>query len=470
MVPATAADKRTGRPIPQYCKVLGALEKTILFEVSMPTEVWNGKFMFAGGGSFNGSIPGLTHILSRGYAAAGTDTGHQAFSGSTAWALNNPKAQLDYGHRATHLVTVLAKTIVREYYGKQAARNYWLGCSNGGKMGLMELQRYPDDYDGAIVGAPGPSRTRLFANHVWNAQAVFQNPIPDEKIPAIDKATLAACDAKDGLVDGLIDRPERCQFDPKVLTCKSDDRPDCLTPGQVATLKKLYSGARDSSGQPWFYGYAAGHEEDYPVFWTGEETDHTDTARNKRGAGFYRDFIFGATFDGLRDFDWDKTVLAPEVARVAADQDAADPNLSSFKAHGGKVIMYHGWADHSISPYSSVAYYENVVKTVAGADDFVRLFMVPGLHHCSAGPGPIEFGGSGQRWANDDAEHDVVRALERWVEADTAPEKIIGTKFVDNNPKKGVARTRPLCPYPLMAKYKGSGSIDDAANFVCGRP
>ncbi len=470
VVPVAAAAPDATDPVPEYCKVLGTLEQTILFEVALPTTAWNGKFMFAGGGRFNGSIPSLTHLLARGYAAAGSDTGHQAPSYDGSWALNNLEAQLNYGHRATHLVTVLAKTIVREYYGQQAKRDYFLGCSNGGKMGLMEVQRYPEDFDGVIVGNFVLDRTRLMTAFVWNARAVAENPIPEDKVPVIAKATLAACDSQDGLVDGLIDRPDRCKFDPKILTCKSGDAPDCLTPGQVATLEKLYGGPRNSAGEQLFPGYPPGHEDDYPMYQTGSLSNHPTTIRIRTGNDFMKYFVFGPKFDSIRDFDFDKSPSAPEVLRAAADQDAADPDLRAFKAHGGKLIMYHGWADHSITPLRDIQYYKDVLKQVEYADEFVRLFVAPGLYHCTGGPGPNHFGGTGQRWPKDDAEHDIVRALDRWVEEGVVPEMLIATKFVNDDPKMRIARTRPLCPYPLMARYKGSGSIDDAANFVCADP
>ncbi len=445
---------------PEYCKVLGALETTILFEVSLPVSAWNNRYWVAGGGGYNGSIPDLKQALQHGYAAAGSDTGHQGSDASFAW--KNEKAQIDYGYRATHLVTALGKQIVKAYYGQSPQRSYFVGCSNGGKMGLTEVQRYPEDFNGAITGCPVIDRTNLMAAFIWDAQSQIANPIPKAKLAAIAKATLAACDAQDGLADGVIDRPDQCSFDPKVLTCKGADGPDCLTPGQVASLQKLYSGPVNSKGEHLFPGYPPGHEEDYAQFLTGDADPRTSSTW-KLGDGFLRYFMHGPDYDTMKQFSLD-TGYADLKPFVDA-QDAYRPDLSAFRARGGRLIMYVGWADHSIPPGRAIAYYDDMQKK--SGSDFARLFMVPGMHHCANGPGPWNFGGRGQRWIKDDPEHDAVRALERWVEQGVAPSSLIAAKFTNDDPKQGVARTRPLCPYPQVAKYKGNGSIDDATNFAC---
>jgi len=449
---------------PEYCKVLGALESVILFEVALPTTAWNGKFAYAGGGGYNGSIPVLTHLLARGYAAAGSDTGHQGQDMS--WALN-PMAQINYGHRATHLVTGVAKAVVRAYYGQTERRSYWMGCSNGGKMGLMEIQRYPEDYDAALIGNSVIDRSRLSMSYVWNARALVPAPIPPEKTKAIAKATLAACDGQDGLVDGLIDSPDKCAFDPKTLTCSGSDGPNCLTPGQVSALGKIYAGPTNSAGQRLHPGFPPGYEYDYPTYITGTGVLSSYGSSQWRFQDtFMRYFVFDTSFLAVMEFDFDRSLAA--LAPAAEHQDAANPDLSAFRARGGKLILYHGWADHSITPLRTVTYYNDFrAKGGESTDEFVRLFMVPGLHHCTGGPGPNNFGGRGQHWAKDDADHDILRALDRWVEQGIAPDRIIATKFVNDDPQQGIARTRPLCPYPQVARWTGSDSIDDAANFVC---
>jgi tannase/feruloyl esterase len=450
---------------PEHCKIRGALEKTILFEVALPTGGWNGKFFFAGGGGYNGTIPDLSQGIARGYVTAGTDTGHQGESNDASWALDNQKAQIDYGYRATHLVTVVAKQILREYYGRKERRAYFVACSNGGKMGLTEIQRYPDDYDGAVTGCPVIDRTNLMMAFIWLGQALGSDSIPKAKLPAIARATLAACDAQDGLKDGVIDSPDQCTFDPQVLTCKGRDGVDCLTPGQVTALAKIYAGPVNSKGERLFPGYPPGHEEDYAAFITGDGDQHRSSTW-RLADGFMRYFAFGPNYDSMKEFNFDTSLAA--LKPFVADQDADKTDLSAFRARGGKLIMYVGWADHSIPPARAVRYY-NDVRTQTG-DNFIRLFMVPGMHHCTNGPGPWNFGARGQRALRDDAEHDIVRALDMWVEHGTAPTRLIAAKFTNDDPTQGVARTRPLCPYPQVARYAGSGSIDDAASFTCASP
>jgi feruloyl esterase len=454
-------------PLPEHCNVLGTAEGTIKFRVALPTKDWNGKLFVAGGGGFNGAIPNLNQALARGYAAVGSDTGHEGQPLDASWALDNRKAQIDYAYRATHLVTGLAKDLLRAFYSAKERHAYFVGCSNGGKMGLMAVLRYPEDYDGVVIGNFVTDRTRLMTAYAWTAQALAETPIPPSKVPVIARATLAACDAQDGLVDGVIDRPDRCSFSASVLACPSGDGPNCLTAGQVKALEKIWSGPKNSAGTQLFPGFLPGHEEDYPAFITGDGTRNSYPSSTwKLQDGFFRFFVFGPDYESVKSFDVGKS--EDSLAHVAPDQDAGVPDVTKFKAHGGKLIMYHGWADHSIPPLSTVEYYGQIRNRFADSDRFVRLFMAPGLHHCTGGPGPNNFGGANQGYpSKDDPDHDVVRALDRWVEEGVAPERIIATKFVHDDRALGVERTRPLCQYPLMAQYKGSGSVDEAANFVC---
>ena len=459
-------------PVPEYCRVRGMLEKTIEFEVALPTTGWNGKLFFAGGGGFNGAMPNLNQGLARGYAAAGSDTGHKGVNSLDGrWALNEPQAQINYGHRATHLVTALSKQLLKTYYGQAQKRAYFVGCSNGGKMGLTEVQRYPEDFDGVVVGNPVVDRTKLMLSYTLNARALAPAPIPPAKLKLIEKATLAACDARDGLADGVIDSPHQCKVDLRPLVCKSGDAADCLTEGQIKAVEQLWAGPRDAAGGRFYPGYVPGHEHDWEAFITGDgKRDARPSSTWGFQDGFMRYFVFGPEFDAVRDFDLQQQMSVLE--RYAADQDAAKPDLSAFKARGGKLLMYHGWADHSITPLRTIEYYRDVrANHGATTDDFVRLFMVPGMHHCTKGPGPNSFGGPNQGYAPaDDAEHDVVRALDLWVESGAAPQKLIATKFTNDDPKQGVARSRPLCPYPQISRYQGSGDIDKAASFACGQP
>ncbi len=452
--------------VPAHCQVLGGLERVILFEVALPATTWNGKLVYVGGGGYNGTIPDLDHALARGYAATGTDTGHRGDHWDASALYDDPAAQINYAHRAAHLVTVLAKRIVEAYYGVPERHSFFLGCSNGGKMGLMAVQRYPTDFDGVVVGGAVVDRTGLMMMFQWTQRALLGAEIPPSKIPAMERATRAACDARDGLQDGVVDRPDRCAFDPKVLTCTGADGPGCLTPVQVEAWRKILEGPTDASGASLYPGYAPGHEDDYPAYVTGVGVMHGYPSSNFMYMdNFMRWFVFGPRFDSVRHFDYETHASA--VRKFAKEQDAARTDLSAFRSHGGKLIIWNGWADHSTPPLRAIQYYQDVRKTHrAEIDDFVRLFMVPGFHHCSGGAGPNVFGGR-DRPAKGDPEHDVMAAMDRWVEDGVAPQRIVATKFVHDDPAHGVARTRPLCPYPQVATYIGSGSVDEAANFTC---
>jgi feruloyl esterase len=462
VVPASGA-------VPAYCQVLGGLETVILFEVALPTTMWNGNLLYVGGGGYNGTIPDLSHGLARGYAATGTDTGHRGDHWDASALYDDPKAQLNYAHRGAHLVTLLAKRIVEAYYGATERHSFFLGCSNGGKMGLMAVQRYPTDFDGVVVGGAVVDRTGLMMMFQWTQRALLGAEIPPYKIPAMERATRAACDARDGLEDGVIDRPDRCDFDPAVLTCRGADGPDCLTPAQVAAWKKILQGPTGAAGERLYPGYAPGHEDDYPAYITGLGVMHGYPSSDFMYMdNFMRWFVFGPHFDSVKRFEYERH--AAVVQKFAKEQDAAATDLSAFRSHGGKLIVWNGWADHSTPPLRAIDYYADVRKKHgAETNKFVRLFLAPGFHHCSGGPGPNVFGSRGQ-YVTNTPDHDLMAAMDRWVEEGVAPDRIVATKFVRDDPALGVARTRPLCPYPQIARHTGSGSIDEAANFVCANP
>ncbi len=456
--------------VPEICRVQGGLETVILFEVSMPTSVWNNKLFYVGGGGYNGTVPELGDALARGYAAAGSDTGHRGFHWDASAMYNNPQSQVNYAHRATHLVAGLSKEIIKSYYGAPAKYSYFCGCSNGGKMALMEAERYPEDFDGIVGGGYVVDRTKEMMMFAWTQRALLGSEIQPYKIPAMEKATLAACDARDGLADGLIDRPDRCKFDPEVMVCQGADGPNCLTPRQVTAWQKILNGPVNSAGKKLYAGYSPGHEGDYAYYITGIGTMHGYPSSNfMYEDSFMRWIVFGPQFDSVRDFDYDKSPAA--LVKFEKDQDAGTADLSAFQKHGGKLILYNGWADHSTPPMRAVEYFEQLRQKTANRDDFVRLFMMPGLYHCSGGPGPNTFGGLGQKgYKRNDPDNDIVGALDQWVEKGMAPSKLIVTKFKGDDPRQGVARTRPVCPYPQVATYKGAGSVDEAANFVCALP
>jgi len=458
-----------GANLPASCEVAGVIKPSgdseIRFEVWMPVAGWNGRFQGAGNGGFAGSInvQQMRAALAGGFATASTDTGHQAGTTDAAWALGHPERIVDFGYRAVHLMTVDAKAIIHAFYGPGPAHSYFSSCSNGGRQALMEAQRYPEDYDGIVAGAPANYWTHLLANSVWNLLAVAGDGyIPAKKLPAIQAAAMAACDAMDGLKDGLIEVPPRCHFDPSGLQCHGAETDACLTEPQMVALEKLYAGGV-------FPGYEPGGEAE-PGGWM---TWITGPAPEKSlmfafGTQFYKYMMFGDAAWDYHSFDAARDTKATD-AKMAGILNSTDPDVSRFRARGGKLILYHGWSDAAIAPLNAIDYYQSVVARAGASESrgFVRLFMVPGMQHCFGGSGPNSFGQFGG--ATGDAEHDIGTAVERWVEQGIAPERIVATKRKsDVDPKSEVVRTRPLCAYPLVARYKGSGSVDEAGSFVCG--
>jgi feruloyl esterase len=463
LVPAGSFTPPAGQAInnvPGFCRVAGSLKPSsdsdIQFEVWMPESGWNGKFQGIGNGGFAGSISygQLAAALRKGYATASTDTGHRGGGTDASWAVGHPEKVVDFGHRAIHETAVAAKAAIAAFYGGAPKRSYFNSCSNGGRQALMEAQRYPADYDGIIAGAPANYWTHLLANSMWVANAMSEPGahIPPSKLPAIEAAALAACDAKDGVRDGVIDSPDKCGFKPASLLCQGAESDACLTKAQVAGLEKIVGGIRGSKGQI-YPGYPVGG-----MTGQGGWNDWiTGGAPGKSlayafGNGFFSSIVH-------QNKDWDYRTFHPDRDTKRADDEfasilnATNPDLSKFRARGGKLILYHGWSDAAITAVNAIDYYKSV-KDPAG---FVRLFMVPGMQHCGGGPGPNDFG-QGSPGASGDALRDINTALEKWVEEGVAPAQIIA--------KKG-ERTRPLCPYPQVATYKGTGSTDDAANFVC---
>jgi len=458
--PIPASDLHVATP---FCRVIAFSAPTsdshIVFEVWLPvTAQWNGKFEAVGNGGFIGQIGynALAAALNRGYATASTDTGH-ASGDDESWALGHPEKLVDWSYRAVHEMTVDSKMIVAAFYGKPAKLAYWNGCSTGGKQGLTEAQRYPADYDGIVAGAPANYITHLQAGGVYTSWVRLKDGenspsfIPPAKFPVLHKAALDACDAKDGVIDGIIADPRRCKFDPKVIECHGNDEPSCLTAAQVKTAQLIYAGAKYNDGRQIFPGYEPGSE----LLWAPPVPA---PVANSIGVGFFRFMVFGdpnwdfATFDADRD-----TRTADQ--KLGSIVNAINPDLKAFQQHGGKMIMYHGWADQGIQPENTVNYYQSVVRAMGGpqeTQEFLRLFMVPGMGHCRGGAGPDTF--------------DALTALERWRENNTAPDKLISTHSTGSTFYSAIDNSRPLCPYPQAAIYKGSGNTTDAANFVCGNP
>ena len=437
--------------LPAFCRVAVTLtpssDSDIKVEVWLPESGWNGKFQAVGNGGWAGviSYPAMAEALRAGYATASTDTGHEGGRGT--FALGHPEKLIDFAWRSEHEMTVTAKAVIQAFYSSAPKRSYWNGCSTGGRQGLKEAQKFPDDFDGIIAGAPA-NRTAI---SLWIAHAVLKDPasyIPPSKYPLVHQAALAACDAVDGLKDGLIDDPRKCTFDPNVLLCKDADSPTCLTAPQVAAVKKIYSPAiNPRTGQQLFSSLVPGTELGWGVQALGP-----DPQANLYDQ--YRYVVFKDPHWDWRTFNFDSDVVRGDLPENLV-MNATDPDMKPFFSHGGKLLMYHGWSDPNVPTLNTIKYYNGVVENLGGgskATEAVRLFLAPGMGHCGGGEGPSVF--------------DKVGPLERWVEEGKAPEVLIASHMTSGK----VDRTRPLCPYPQIARYKGAGSIDDASNFACAAP
>ncbi len=459
---ATTVDENASVPIPgttqsvvaprAFCRVAATLrpsgDSDIKIEVWMPVSGWNQKFQGVGNGGFNGAIAygPLVAALRRGYAAASTDTGHAGTSAS--FALGHPEKVVDFGWRAVHEMTVAAKQIVAAYYETAPRLSYWNGCSAGGRQGLKEAQRFPADYDDIVAGAPGLDWTGRAAQAVRIAKVLEADEsarLPAAARQRLHRAALAACDAADGLEDGLISSPEHCTFDPASLQCRDGSASDCLSAAQVATARLIYSSPINPRTRRPVPGLMPGSE----LGWT--DLGWTASAR-ATGLDQFRFLVFGDPTWTIQQFNFDADIVRAENVDDNTI-NALDPDLTAFVRRGGKLIQYHGWSDPQISPAISTQYYSRVVQAVGDAarlQGSYRLFMAPGMGHCSGGAGPNTF--------------DALAALEAWVEEDRAPDRLLASHAT-----KGVVdRTRPLCPYPQIAAYTGTGSVDDAGNFACG--
>ena len=409
--------------LPAFCRVQATLkpakDSDIKIEVWMPLTGWNGKFRGTGNGGFAGYIdyPGLGTAITSGFASANTNTGHDGTPIDASWAKGHPDKIVDFGWRAIHETAVKAKAIIQAFYGEAPKHSYFTGCSNGGRQALMEAQRFPEDYDGIIAGAPANYWTRVFATFIFDIQAMqatADSYIGPEKIPAIAKAVAAACDAQDGVKDGVLNDPRECRFNPETLLCKQSDSPDCLTAAQVAALKKIYAGPHDSSGKLIYPGFEPGGEEGPGgwVTWIGQGPGKD--LQTQFANGFFSNMITAKEPLDL------KTINVAAAVKLADEQQAKtfnadDPNLKAFAARGGKLIMYHGWDDPSITAMNSIEYYESVVKSIqekrnlksnqaamTETQKFARLFLVPGMQHCGGGMGADTF--------------DAIGVLDQWVD------------------------------------------------------
>jgi feruloyl esterase len=439
--------------LPAFCRVTAVLKPSsdshIEMELWLPVDNWNGKFQAVGNGGWAGLIsygvpPGasLADGLKRGYATASTDTGHKG--ANAFFAIGHPEKLIDFGYRAVHEMTVKSKTIVAEFYGRPARLSYWNGCSTGGRQGLMAAQKYPADFDGIVAGAPANYHTHL---HAWDLSVsvpVLLNPasaVPPAKLEMLNRAVIQACDAGDGVEDGLLNDPRSCTFDPATLLCRGSDTDQCLTPPQLESVRKMYAPAKTRRGAVIFPGKPPGSESRWMAIAGGAQPASV-------ALGTFQAAYNDANWDWKTfDIDRDLKIVDDRVGRVI---NAVNPDLSAFKSRGGKLLLYHGWNDPGIPAGNTINYYNSVLaKMGRKQDEWMRLFLAPGMQHCFGGPGPNQA--------------DYLGALERWRESGAAPDQIVASHATNNV----VDMTRPLCPYPQLATYRGTGSVNDAANFVC---
>lgn len=467
---------------PAFCRVTATLtpssDSDIKVEVWMPLTGWNGKFRGQGNGGFAGYIDykALAAAVGDGYASAATDTGHATTDAT--WALGHPEKIVDYGYRGIHEMTVQSRSIVQAFYGSAPSRSYFASCSNGGRQALMEAQRFPADYDGILAGAPANNWVPMVTAGLYGLQ-VLQGAgyIPGAKVPAIAKAVVAACDAKDGVTDGVLNDPPQCHFDPTVMLCKGPDSDSCLTAPQVSSLNDLYTGAHDASGSLIFPGFLPGAEAGrggWATWVFGSEQGKS------LGAFFVTGYFSNMVYDSP---SWDfKTTNLDDALKLAGQKtgsvlNATDPNLKPFFDRGGRLIIYHGWNDPAISALNSIHYYQSVAEALGAkqTSQSMRLYLVPGMQHCGGGPGATSFG-QDEAGVPHDAQHDIYATLVDWVEKGSAPSTIIATRYASAEPASGSSRagdspvvemTRPLCVYPQIAKYSGTGDKNSAASFAC---
>src|SRR5216684_1018315 len=457
--------------VPEHCRVTGLIQPEIRFELNLPAN-WNRRFYMHGNGGFAGETPEFgarpmvrANALKQGFAVAQTNTGHDAVAEPLASFAVSYQKRVDYAFRAVHMTAVEAKRIAAAYYGRAASYSYWDGCSTGGRQGLISAQRFPQDFDGIAVGAPVLNFVDTVTQSLWYGQIIAEAKIPVAKMKLVADAAYARCDAKDGLKDGLIDDPRRCDFDPArdVAQCAAgQDGKTCLTTKQTEAIKKVHAGLQ-VGGKPVHFGQVVGAETGGNSF-TGSGTTDSGWAawlippadgkalQHAYGESFVRYFLArpDPSLDAIK-FDFSRDIGKYADARVLLN--ATDPNLGPFRSRGGKLLMYFGWADTALPPLMGVDYYMKAVAANGlGTPDFFRLFMVPGMFHCRGGVGPDRL--------------DAMTALINWVENGTPPASITAAQ-VD---KGKLLRTRPLCPYPQVARYSGSGSADDAANFACKAP
>jgi feruloyl esterase len=466
-------------PVP-HCKVAGVIGPEIHFELLLP-ETWNGKFVMGGGGGFVGSVMNTSLMfgsLQAGYATVGTDTGHQGHPLDASWAYNNLERLVNFGHQAVHRTAVTTKALTRAHYKNDIGRSYFTGCSRGGGQALMEAQRYPDDFDGIVAGAPAMNwAPGLAALATQISRAMYPDPnnlqaaiVGPEEQELIESSYLEMCDEQDGIKDGILTDPRQCKFEVSTLLCTGDNTNRCLSKEQLAAVKVIYDGPRDSEGNALFHGYPFGgetavggwsrwltgglkYQADLEEFQGGVDTGGFEapvapSAHFGFGNGIMKYFVYNDPDWTYADYNYDD--LRKDSERVAETLNSVDPDLSAFRKRGGKLIIYSGWSDNAAPGPAFVGYYEDVLTLDKAAVEDVRLFMMPGVEHCFGGPGPsfVNF----------------LTEIDQWVESGTAPEQVTAYWLDENMQPSG---SRPVCSYPQVAHYDGKGDTRDASSFGC---
>ena len=470
---ANETDSTTGRslpPLPPHCKVTGVIDSTINFELHLPVaDAWNGRFAMGGGGGFVGSVqnsllranPPTRSALEAGYATAGTDTGHKGSVTDASWALDNDTAERNFADRAIHVVTDVSRQITERHYGRGVEFSYFIGCSRGGGQAMIASQRYPDDYDGIVAAAPAFSWPALGAGQMQTQQAMYPDPsqlttpvVTADNRSLLQREILAACDTLDGVKDGVLTDPRQCRFDPATLPrCASGQAPDCLTEVKLDAIEAVYNGPV-ADGQQVFPGFPFGGENDvggWDRWITGGGSYASEAAPNLHFA-FSTQMYKYLVFDD-QDFDYSSYDFAnwhEDIAAADTLLSATSTDLGALGDRGGKMIFWHGWSDPALTAFATIEYYEGVLNDTHAAEDFTRLYMLPGVLHCAGGPGADRV--------------DWLGVISNWVEKGEAPGHLVANKYGSDGT---VSFTRKLCPYPMVAQYDGQGDPNDEASYRC---
>jgi Tannase and feruloyl esterase len=468
----TSATLGTAQPGYPVCDVRGVIAPQVQFQAQLPTQTYRQRYLQTGCGGLCGTLAinvqaavGCVPVTEGSFATASNNQGHVSGGNANGNFGTDPQLRVDFAYRADHLTALAAKALVTHFYGEAPRYSYFDGCSQGGHEGLTEAQRYPDDFDGILAGAPASITQELNTfNQPWLARVDFDGSgrvvLPATKLPALHAAVMVACDGLDGLVDGLLDDPRACSYDPVELACPAGtDAVSCLTPAQVTVVRRIYSGAVDARGR---HLYPGGQAYGSELAWAGWFIPTSPTGRQDAttawaiGNGWVKYLAFKPnpplSFT-VNDISFNQATF-DHARRLSNLYNATDPDLRAFRRSGGKLILWHGWADQAIPATGTVAYYQAVQDRLGGlaaTQDVARLFMFPGMFHCGGGAAPNSF--------------DLLTPLANWVESGTPPTEVIASQSTG----AAVVRTRPVYPYPLVARYDGSGSIDDAANFVPAR-